>query len=319
MTTYVWNKIISLLLPMLVIGVISLLVAVPQSWTVLLVGISLLGYTHYVLGACYQHKAWLRRSNYWQFFGWSFLFATLSIVVVAFAVAQQLLWLVALLTIPYFVWHGYENELTLFLRTTVQMLSPVLIAGISLVAVGATLDAFRHTSAGFTATLSYYTATLVPPTKAMVIALAPYLFWAGLIGMVSGIALLSWYLYRTRTKAALWWCGVAFGLLAWFWYANPLPYVWFFVLLLGYHFVTWGVHYGVVFWSDNKRFYRYLFGHVLVVGGVLVVSVLLIQVTDRFPLGLLNNELFLAATLIHISTSFLNDSWLQQRLGLLVV
>jgi hypothetical protein len=121
---------------------------------------------------------------------------------------------------------------------------------------------------------------------------------------------------RGPSLARISWLIAALFLCGWFWFANPLPYVWLFVLLLGYHFLTWGIHYGVVFWSLGSAFWTYLFGHVAVVAGVLGISLVMTQTTDLFPLGLLNTELFLAATLIHISTSFLNDDWLKHRLGL---
>lgn len=102
----------------------------------------------------------------------------------------------------------------------------------------------------------------------------------------------------------------------WFYIANPLPYVWLFVFLLGYHFMTWGIHYGVVFWPQSNRFMWYLLAHGAVIVGVVVLSIGVSHFMSGFPLGLLNGEFFLAATLIHISTSFLNDAWLQKALRL---
>jgi hypothetical protein len=295
---------------------VSLLVHAPQSWTILLVAVSLLGYTHYVLGAYYQHCAWAKRTNYRAFSLWFIVLTLVSIGVITAAIWSQTVWLVALLTIPYFVWHGYENEQSLFTRTTGQSLSPMLIGGISIVAVGATVDAFRHASAYFTHTLSYQSSVLLPGTARISEMFGSYIYVMGIGCLIFGSILLLYEVYLRPTLANVWWCIAALLTIVWFWFANPLPYVWLFVLLLGYHFLTWGIHYGVVFWSRGSAFWSYLYSHGIVVLGVIGISFIITESTTLFPLGLLNTELFLAATLVHISTSFLNDEWLQIRLGL---
>ncbi len=315
MQGYIINKIISLLLPIVAIAIVVALVPVPQSWTVLLVGVSMLGYTHYLIGAYYQHQAWRRRGQYNRFLARFILLSALSIGLVVLAITSDLLWLVAFLTIPYFVWHGYENEHTLFTRASGQRLSSWLLGGLSVMAIGATLDAFRHTSANFSHSLIYVQG-LIPKFTETFANLSHYLY-----GVSLGLMLLSsmtiWFATIKHTsKAGVLWSLAAVSALVWFYVANPLPYIWLFVLLLGYHFLTWGIHYGVVFWPQPQKFYSYLMAHGLVVIGVVVVSVGLGLVTDQFPLGLLNSEFFLAATLIHISTSFLNDQWLQKLLRL---
>ncbi len=315
MRTYTINKILSLLLPISAIALITVMVPLPQSWTVLLVGVSLLGYTHYFIGAYYQHQAWRRRGQYGRFLIRFIVLSFVSIGLVVLAVSHGLLWLVAFLTIPYFVWHGYENEHTLYTRATGLSLSSWLLGGMSIVAVGATLDAFRHTSANFSYALIYANG-LIPRFTETFTAVSPYLYLAGFGLMIVGSVAIWFATWRYRSKANWFWSIVTVGVLVWFYVANPLPYIWLFVFLLGYHFLTWGIHYGVVFWPDSKKFFSYLIAHGLVVIGIVVVSIGLGLITDQFPLGLLNSEIFLAATLVHISTSFLNEVWLQKWLRL---
>ncbi len=311
MNVYIWNKVISLIVPITVIAVVGWLVVKPDSWTLLLVIVSLLGYTHYILGAYYQHQAWRRRGKYRHFL-WVFLLLTaLSVGIVMLAIVDNLLWLVAFLTIPYFVWHGYENEQTLFIRSTGQHLSPWLLCGIGVVVVGATMDAFRHASANFTNGLTF-AHDLIPKFSNELLFLEKYLFIAGSILMAAGTAMIMVATYKNTTRANIFWTIASSGLLIWFLVANPLPYVWLFVLLLSYHFLTWGIHYGIIFWPQERRFTTYILAHGAIVVVVILVSGLFTYSGSPYSLGLLNSEFFIAATIVHITTSFLNDQWLQR-------
>jgi hypothetical protein len=311
---YFWNKVLSLALPIVTIALVAYTTALAQGWTILLVCISLLGYTHYILGAYYQHRAWRKRTTYRHFQYWFFWLSAAAFLLMYVASVTELVWLVALLTIPYFVWHGYENEQTLYRRTTQNHLSPFLIGGISAVAVGITLDAFRHASANFTSSLSF-SQVLLPRSNMISTDIAWYIWCVGGGLIIIGTLLLGFYALRDKTPAGMFWASAAVGMLFWFWFANPLPYVWFFFLLLGYHFLTWGIHYGFVFWSDTRRFLLYVYQHLVVIFGVLIVSYILTNLLS-IPLGLLNTEWFLAFTLAHITTSFLNDEWVQRLLRL---
>jgi hypothetical protein len=124
MSSYIANKFISLILPILGIIYVTLLGAEMLGWSMLLIAISLIGYTHFGLGAYYQHQAWRNRVTYKKFLGWFVGMTIASVLIVLLAVHYQFIWLVAFLTIPYFVWHGYENEQTLFTRATNQTLCP---------------------------------------------------------------------------------------------------------------------------------------------------------------------------------------------------
>ncbi len=315
MSSYTINKIVSLFIPALTIVIVVATVPLPQSWTILLVLVSMLGYTHYLIGGYYQHQAWRRRVNYRYFLGYFLLMSGMSIGCVVLANSFGLLWLVALLTIPYFVWHGYENEHTLFTRATGLRHSSWLLAGMSFVVVGATTDAFRHSSANFTYSL-IYTNGLLPKFTGELAYLDPYIYAFGLGLMIIGSVMIWAVTIRHRSWPNLFWSLMAAVLLLWFHITNPLPYVWLFVFLLSYHFITWALHYGVVFWPQPKRFMGYVLAHGGVIVGVVIVSMGISHYVDGFPLGLLNGEFFLAMTLIHISTSFLNDAWLQKALGL---
>jgi hypothetical protein len=275
----------------------------------------MLGYTHYLIGAYYQHQARRRRGGYGRFLSYFLLFSAISVGCVVLAVELGILWLVALLTIPYFVWHGYENEHTLFTRTTGLRHSSWLLGGMSVVVVGATIDAFRHSSANFTYSL-VYTNGLLPKFTGELASLDPYIFSIGFGMMVLGSFIIWLVTMRQPSRVNIFWSSVTTVLLAWFYVANPLPYVWLFVFLLGYHFLTWGIHYAVIFWPQPNRFMSYLLAHGAVIIGVVALSIGVSQCMSGFPLGLLNGEFFLAATLLHISTSFLNDNWLQKALGL---
>lgn len=316
MRTYVWNKIFSITLPLLGIFLISITTEKIAGWTMLLIGVSLLGYTHYLLGMYYQNRAWRSKKSYSWFVIYFIGVASLSVLLVVVAVQSGYLWLVALLTIPYFVWHGYENEQTLFLRSTNQTLSPWLIGGISLVTIGLTIDSFRHASAQFSTALTYPAFSLLPQQGSISGDAAQYLFTVAVSFIIAGLGCLLYSYYRRRSGATLGWVVTAIALGIWFWFASPLPYVWFFVLLLGYHFFTWGIYYAVVFRQNQRQFNSYITAHVLIIVGVVVGSFFVAQWVPQLPLGLLNTEFFITASLIHITTSFLNETWLKKILRL---
>jgi hypothetical protein len=317
MYAYNLNKVISIGLPVVGIGIVTALTTVPTSWSLLLILVTLLGYTHHILGLAYQRRAWRSKPNYHRYLGVVVVMGISSGLLVYYAMVTAWLWLVALFTIPYFVWHGYENEHTLFTRATGQSLCPWLLGGISITAVGLTIDSFRHASALFASDLSYRQPLLTSIDNSLYMSLAPYIGIFGLVCIVcGGLSILYSYYRQPRTSTLLWFLGLVL-LAVWFFYASPLPYVWLFVFLLGYHFITWGIHYGTVFWyKDKNQFWRYIGEHILVIGFVLVTSVFLAMVVPQLSLGLLNTEVFLAVTIMHITTSFLNDTWLQTALRL---
>jgi hypothetical protein len=120
---------------------------------------------------------------------WFLFIACISGLLAALASGYKTIWLVALVTILYFVWHGYENEHTLFNQSTGNTLSIELLMGISLVTVGLTIDVFRHSSAQFVTSL-IYTSALIPGMSQLLTVVSSTLLYTGVSCLVAGIVLI---------------------------------------------------------------------------------------------------------------------------------
>ena len=133
MTAYFQNKIISILLPFVVIVIADFVWGdTTYAWQWLLMIVISIGYTHYGIGAYYQ-LATFRRQQKSTFLHVIFVALVLlsAAIIYAFS-ALGLVWLVAFFVIPYFMLHGYFNEQTLFARSCKKASPDAVLAGIAL-------------------------------------------------------------------------------------------------------------------------------------------------------------------------------------------
>jgi hypothetical protein len=315
---YLMNKAFSSLLPVaFVAGTLLVYGSHSGQWSLLLMVVFTLGYTHYIIGGFYQVRAFLTHDHPYPLIVAFIGCVIVSALLIASAHLYGYMWLIAFATIPYFMLHGYGNEITLFERSTGLSAPRAFILSLSLFLTGVTLLAFGHPSAYFNYDLSF----LSPFEIALRTDIQQ---WFGLGGDVLAIVLLAsavgvvgymsmatpryhWF-YRVLFVAEL--CVCALLLMG-----RP-NYVFLFFILLAYHFITWALFYGQKFYGQSLcTFRRYCYAHVVIIGGVILAYGLCRIGGVENPHALLfNANIFLFLTTVHITTSFLNDSWCRRLL-----
>jgi len=138
-----------------------------------------------------------------------------------------------------------------------------------------------------------------------------YLFWSG--ATISFLLLLLTWLKEKNTKLTVFfptvYALIIVSVLLW----GSLPYIYVYFIVVGYHLVTWFIFYIRIFKKRSKQQLRnFLLLHVLVVAPFVWTSWLFFA-GDRSPLvmTIVDYKYYVYATFIHITTSFMNDSWFQ--------
>lgn len=313
---YASNKIISVGLPLLVLGgIMASVESVHVGWRWLLYITIVLGYTHFLIGGYYQIRAFRRKPQRHRYYIAFTILLGLSLGLVGLAYMQDAMILLAFTTIPYFMLHGFFNEHTLF-RMQLGYAVPFSIFGsLALWLTSLTILSSFHPSAYFNQHLEFSTlasflnVSVLAPSTFHTLAVA-----AGFVGIMVSIGLAGWSWYRHRLRAAASGVLVVGGAItAWYLWQGTLNYVYFFYLLLVYHFLTWMIFYGVRFYERGSGFWSYVWWHV-----VIVAACLLVVVTDDSGLTMqwsqwvFNSHVFLFFTFAHITTSFVNEPWFQR-------
>lgn len=315
MNTYIKNKILSLVVPLSAILITLWWYGdTPQQWTLLLMLVMTLGYTHFAVGGYYQLRGFARQKQARYLYGFFILLVGLSALAIGMADAYKLMPLVAFLVIPYFMVHGYYNEKNLFTRQVSNTVPTVIIFGIAAWATAATIYAFGHPSAFFTPQLTFLSSIEVTQILSFTKAL---FFWGSyLSSFVLALGVLTVLVYglltrRRYQKIMLLQLLVTSLATMYMYYHGPFNYIYLFTVLLGYHFMTWLIYFGVLFYSSEpQRFRHYVFLHLSI-----IVVVILLAGSSRFTHIIFNGNFFLFLTLAHITTSFMNDDWFKTAIA----
>lgn len=285
-------------------------------WYVLLLTLTVFGYSHYVVGGFYQLSSFTRKRKIVRHY---VVFAALALVSAGMCymfIRAGNSNLLAFIVIGYFILHGFLNEITLFERQTGRHANRMTLAALVLVILALTTSAVGHASWFFTPDLkfieltgaaiqSYLTNDPIPQTARIIAATAMV---AAFILQLTVCARSSKE-YRIAHFVILV-TFVAAGLLIVWWY--PLHYIFVLAALLLYHFVVWFLFYFTHFQSHMpERLPQYLWLHAIVI-------VPFIFLVFPGPLGefvdtyILNSYTFLTLTAIHISVSFMSEPWFRQ-------
>ncbi len=319
MNTYFFNKGISVFLPLSIIGLTFVLMGSNTTqWTLLLMMVFTLGYTHYFIGGYYQIKGFLRHKKVVRLMAAFVVCVIFSAFLITVAQVYGYMWLVAFFAIPYFMLHGYFNEITLFEKSSALFVPRGIFLSGSLFFTGLTMFAFTHPSAYFGYDLSFLSPFEIAfqqsvQTVSLLIgdALAVTL-------LVMGVFVASYYLYTERQYRSFLFMLLLIELVAISLVTLGRPnYTYFFFLLLSYHFTTWALFYGQQFYTrSTKAFFRYIIFHVIIVSGAIFGYWLFAYLGIKNPSILVfNGNVFLFLTMVHITSSFLNDAWCRRLLG----
>lgn len=284
-----------------------------DAWTFLLLFTVIGGFSHYLVGGFYQLKSFVRKPNKSARYIWWLVLSVLSLLVSGLALFYGQVNLFGLITVGYFMIHGFFNEITLYERTTAGKADSFVIATVALFLSGITVLAAAHPSAVFSAQLEFidlnngFIRMFQAESDALVIKLS---IWLGSVFLTLSFVTASIAFYRSKDKM---WRGIFFiflllvGTLLILHY--PPSYIYILSSLLLYHFMIWFWFYLKQFMKAGKReVQKYIGIHLL----VFVPFVFLAgsgAVADWLHFFILNSYVFLVLTTIHITTSFMSERW----------
>lgn len=322
MLTYVTHKLLALIF----IGGLSVLSFtlypdVHQSrWFVLLLVMTVFGYSHYAVGAVYQLRSFTRKQDPVRWYRWFTGLTLVSLAVCGIFFLYGQIGILAFTVIGYFMVHGLFNEVTLFERQTNLRADRFTIYAIASSLLGAAFLAVGHASWFFAPDLTFMAISTPGLTSYLLTDPIPQI--TRLLGIICFTSAVIAQLWATLRKTAhRYFHLIVLGLVlviaivGWTWY--PLHYVFILSSLLLYHFVVWFMFYADQFWRSRRtELPLYLGVHALVLLpfiALLLPDTYLGAVVDTY---LLNSYLFLTLTAMHISVSFLSERWLQEWLHL---
>jgi len=319
MSPYALNKTVSVSVP-----VLFLLVCLwwtdsnnPALWWLLLIVAHTLGYTHFILGYIYQYKS-LKRNPNKNLLAIFFILTFSAVLFVLLFILSNQLALLAVIAIGYFITHGVLNEVTQMKEF--MGYAPRLLDMLSLVFYLLTffLLSLTHPSFLFGPDLVFSNPNPEQATWLLGLVISP-LTLNVLLGVC--VAAFFWLLpgrllmrgnYLAGSLTAL----VGASTLAVFFWLPPVSYIVLYFIALSYHFISWGVF----IWQKYRviapeRVRGYILAHVYVLLPFVIASAFLFQANESVNIvhaALFNGIIFIVMTMIHNTTSFLNEDWFKK-------
>lgn len=322
MSTYVTNKLLSFSGVFACLGItFALFGNTVDQWQAILISIVIFGYGHFLLGFYYQLKGFTRKEKPGRYFvsfavlvGLSLVASYLLFVYAGFAAALFIGFL-------YFLFHGLLNEQTLIERQTgewipLAYLTALAIFVISLLTYSVPDETFFFDRQLQFMDLNEFWVKYLFEKYYLSLAYFSQIFW---IGFSISLAVLGYAWWKTRrTRLTIFLAAtivLSTALVAMF---GPPAYIYMYVFVVGYHFMTWLLFYVVEMNRRGKTQLRlFLFHNLIILVPFVYAAFLFFQ--PRPPEAVywvFDYFFFVTATYVHISTSFMNDQWfttLQER------
>ncbi len=315
---YTTNKIVSLgSMAALILGSFFLLGYTTTQWQVVLLFIIIFGYSHFFVGFYYQLLSFKRKGKPHRQ-----VLAFISLSIFSIALAQILFtyvgYAIALfIGFMYFLLHGLFNEQTLIQRQSGITVPLVYIWSLAVFVMALLTYTIPDPTFFFSRTLQFFPIdvfTMVQSFKEWGIPMVSfkYIFWGG-VALSFLILLYAWWKHHFHALAVF--LGSLYLLvIAATVFIGALPYVYMYLVVVGYHFMTWFLFY----WREmSKRgqqaFTSFLGLHALVLLPLIVAGILFFTapVVPSWALVLIDYKYFTIATYVHITVSFMNDAWCQ--------
>jgi|GEM_PF-1042198 len=316
MSTYIQNKLLSFLVVFSCIAVTyALFGATTKQWQVILMIIVVFGYGHFLLGFYYQIKSFFRKKHPWRYVG-TFMFLVAVSVVLAYVLIYAAGFVAALFAgFFYFLLHGLLNEQTLIQRQTGHVVPIVFLSALAVFVMSLLTYSVPDETFFFNRSLQFTPmndALLLYAFEHLYISLEHFsqIFFIGL-GTSAALLAYGWYRYRHTLLTIFLACvlgAATFGVLLF----GPPAYIYMYLFVVGYHFVTWFLFYVVEMKKRSGQHYRnFILQHIVVLCPFAVAGYLFFTPSPPLlAMWLFDYQLFVVATYIHISTSFMNDAWL---------
>lgn len=318
MNTYITNKVVSFLGVVLCIALTFIFLGNSmEQWQAILLSIIIFGYSHFFLGFLYQIKSFFRKPNPWQYMI-TFSVLTIFSVALAFFIFKYLGFVPALLIgFLYFLFHGLLNEQTLILRQTGIKVPLIFIVSLGVFVMTLLTYSIPDQTFFFDRYLQFeklndFLVTYMFNNFYLNIVYFKPVFVVGCV--LSGLVLLfAWLKYGFGKLASF--LAVTFSVIAVLVFVfGPPAYIYMYLIVVGYHFMTWLLFYLVEKKKLGQEEYRkFIKQNVLMVLPLLVLAYLFFQPNPpSIVFVVFDYQLFAILTYVHISTSFMNDAWLQR-------
>lgn len=318
MQTYVVNKLTSFLGVFACIFLtLSLFGYTTTQWQAILLSIIIFGYGHFLLGFYYQLKSFFRTDHPWQSV---FVFGVLAVFSVALAeVLFEYAGFVAALFLGflYFLLHGLLNEQTLIQRQTGTHVPLVFLAALSVFVIALLTYSIPDETFFFDRQLQFTPVSdawmgYIFETYYMSLQHFSELFWIG-VGLSLLTLLYAWFRhgFGRLTFGLAVAISLATLLVVRF---GPPAYIYMYLLVVGYHFMTWLLFYLVEMHKRGPgQFSVFVFHNFLILVPLVYGAVLFFQpYPPEWVYLLFDYKLFVIMTYVHISTSFMNDAWFKE-------
>ncbi len=317
MPAYTLNKVLSLGTIFAIIGISYLALGYgPAQWQFILLAIVTFGYAHFLVGFYYQWKSFARRSDKVV---QQVAFVVLSLFAVALTLAMQHVFSPAFalyVSLVYFMVHGFLNEQTLLYRQSGVYVPLLFFLGFALFVMSIFNASVLHESAFFSTFLTYDVSAFAnfPALLNQIIGVELIL-----VTMISGIVLgmlvlcLAMYRFAHYSLGYAFLSACVFG--SWLLYMfGPFPYIYVYFVIVGYHFMTWFVFYFTTMRARGKDpLKQFMYAHVIVLVPLgLLVTTFYTNSFHEISSQLLRFDVYVIITMVHITTSFMNDEWLQK-------
>jgi len=318
MKAYITNKLLSFTVVLLCIfSTLAFFGYGYKQWQAILLFIIIFGYAHFFLGFYYQLKSFLQKSQPWQYFV-TFSLLTFFSIGLAYVLIQYLGFVAALfIGFMYFLFHGMLNEQTLVLRQTNIKVPLLFMVALGIFVMSLLTYSVPDETFMFNQYLQFVNLDELSVRylfEVYYVSLSNFThvyFWGCVLSFVTlffawrrfGFPRLT--LFLALTFISITGLVVAFG---------PPAYIYVYLFVVGYHFMTWLLFYLVEMKKRGDTVYKkFILHNVLILLPFLGAAYLFFQPnTPVFVYRIFDYNLFVVMTYIHISTSFLNDEWLQK-------
>mgnify|MGYP003430087799 CR=1 len=317
MHTYALHKFVSLAFVLAAIFVSQAVLGTGMAqWQFALLFVVILGYMHFFVGFYYQLKALARRENPSMYY-----IAFAILVLISVAITYGLLYffnpLIAFyINIIYFLFHGLLNEQTLIQRQANVRMPLICLLPLMIGALALFNAALFHPSIIFKRDF-IYDASFADVFVAMVQQAfsVDIVLNTIVIGFIAAHALAFYVLYKYPYRL---FNSVSILLLSSItvvaYFFGPLAYVNIYLFIVGYHFVTWSVYFFAVNRARGPQFLTpYLVVHACVLIPLFITAGLHVKgIEVPLLVDFFRFDSYLLFGMAHITTSFLNEVWLQK-------
>jgi hypothetical protein len=315
---YAANKLVSLgSMAALIVGSFWLLGYTTTQWQLVLLFIIIFGYGHFLVGFYYQLLSFKKKPKPSRYV-LAFIFLSVFSIALAQILFSYVGYAIALfIGFMYFLLHGLFNEQTLIQRQSGITVPLIYIVSLAVFVMSLLTYTIPDPTFFFSRTLQFFPVdmfTMVQSFKEWGIPMMSFkiIFWGGM-ALSFVILFYAWLKYRFHQLAILL-ASIYAVVIAATVFVGAMPYVYMYLVVVGYHFMTWFLFYWREMAKRGKPALSSFLGlHILLLSPFIFAGVLFFgnAPVPSWALTLIDYKFFTIATYVHITVSFMNDKWCQ--------